>query len=94
MGCSSVRLGTKGKVIHLASGFYYLVKNCYFMLGCLWDVGDIDIDRITKKILEVLLVRDRFEGLWIGEKRSKFDSISKRSKERMQIEISCGLFRG
>ena len=58
MGCSSVRLGTKEKVVHISTGYYYMVKNCCFMLGCLWDVGDIDIDRITKKILDVFLVGD------------------------------------
>ena len=57
MGCSSVRLGLRENVVNITSVYYYLLKRCPMVVGCLWDVGDADIDRVTKRILEYLLVQ-------------------------------------
>ena len=56
MGCSSVRLGERVCVVNVSTPYYYMVKRCPMMVGCLWDVGDADIDRVTKRLLELLLV--------------------------------------
>lgn len=56
MGCSSVRLGERAFVVNITTPFYYMVKRCPMTVGCLWDVGDADIDRVTKRLLELLLV--------------------------------------
>ena len=56
MGCSSVRLGLRHEVVNIATCYYYLLKRCPMVVGCLWDVGDADLDRMTKKLFVMLLV--------------------------------------
>ena len=56
MGCSSVRMGLAGCCVRLESPLYYLLLGCPIMVGCLWDVSDGDLDRMTRYILEALMV--------------------------------------
>lgn len=56
MGCSSLRLGVRHDVISISTGHYLILKGSPLLVGCLWDVSDADLDRMTKKLLEIILV--------------------------------------
>lgn len=54
MGCSSVRMGVMHQYTHIDSVLYYCLNKAPAVVGCLWDVSDGDLDRITKSLLQQL----------------------------------------
>ncbi|XP_055365258.1 separin isoform X2 [Betta splendens] len=51
-GCSSAALAVRGDQEGQGIILNYLIADCPFVLGNLWDVTDRDIDRFTKALLE------------------------------------------
>ncbi|KAM7458087.1 hypothetical protein BLSTO_01148 [Blastocystis sp. subtype 1] len=56
MGCSSLRMGTRGNWTHIGAPLYYALNRCPVVVGCLWDVSDGDLDRMTKFMLNSVMV--------------------------------------
>ena len=76
MGCSSARMGLRGEAVRAETPLYYLVLRAPVVvgetrgdeeIGCLWDVSDGDLDRVTRVIVDALAVGER-EGLEVDER--------------------------
>ncbi|KAG5480074.1 hypothetical protein LSCM1_06499 [Leishmania martiniquensis] len=68
MGCSSARM--QGSALYDCFGlpFAYLSAGVSCVLGCLWDVTDADIDRLTCRFLQVATqTAEDGEGITVGE---------------------------
>lgn len=50
-GCSSARMVLDGSE-PFGCGFDFLMRGCPGYLGCLWNVTDIDLDRVTGEMVE------------------------------------------
>lgn len=59
MGCSSVRMGSEAGWVYLGAPVYYLMNAAPVVVGCLWDVSDGDLDRMTKFMLNTVMVGER-----------------------------------
>jgi len=62
MGCSSGRLFSDGSQLEPYSGAYqFLLNGCPCYVGCLWEVTDKEIDKVTDEML------NRFMKAWIPQ---------------------------
>ncbi|KAG5480784.1 hypothetical protein CUR178_05919 [Leishmania enriettii] len=68
MGCSSARMQASALYDCFGLPFAYLSAGVLCVLGCLWDVTDADIDRLTCRFLQVAS-RTRVDGesITVGE---------------------------
>ncbi|KAG5506524.1 hypothetical protein JKF63_06027 [Porcisia hertigi] len=68
MGCSSARMQASGLYDSFGLPFAYLSAGVSCVLGCLWDVTDTDIDRLTCRFLQVAgQTRESGEQRTVGE---------------------------
>ena len=59
MGCSSVKMGMKGRWIRMETPLYYMILQSPATIGCLWDVSDGDLDRMTRFIIDTLVSSEK-----------------------------------
>lgn len=52
-GCSSAKMQHKGSEAY-GVAHTYLLANCPVVLGCLWDVTDVDTDNCTDRIFKAV----------------------------------------
>ncbi|TPP49844.1 Brix domain family protein [Leishmania donovani] len=68
MGCSSARMQASALYDCFGLPFAYLSAGVSCVLGCLWDVTDADIDRLTGRFLQVASQTTADgEGITVGE---------------------------
>ncbi len=67
MGCSSAAMTPMGKYDPSGIVISYMLSSCPAVVGNLWDVTDVDIDRYLQKLLD----------LWVDQKRD--DEAEKRA---------------
>ncbi|CBZ26730.1 putative separin [Leishmania mexicana MHOM/GT/2001/U1103] len=68
MGCSSARMQASALYDCFGLPIAYLSAGVSCVLGCLWDVTDADIDRLTSRFLQVASQRTAdSEGITVGE---------------------------
>ncbi|KPI83470.1 putative separin [Leptomonas seymouri] len=53
MGCSSARMFGNAQYDSVGLPYAYLSAGCSCVVGCLWDVTDGDVDRLTCRLLDV-----------------------------------------
>lgn len=52
MGCSSGKLKVKGSFEAYGTALSYLLSGSQWVVGCLWDVTDADIDKFCISLFE------------------------------------------
>ncbi|GET88219.1 separin, putative [Leishmania tarentolae] len=68
MGCSSARMKASALYDCFGLPFAYLSAGVSCVLGCLWDVTDADIDRLTHRFLQMASQKTADgEGITVGE---------------------------